>query len=571
MNQEVIQELCYELKPDPHFYRAKVCSWGIVISMIVFIFLLLLQILWWVVMTKGEVENQAFPYHAKSLGMEDIDYSELCEKMSYTGETRGGVPHGEGKLTILWTNGKESSYYGSFRNGVPCGKGRFYYSDGTSYASDSWEWREDPLADCSIPQLISKPISGGVGMYADGAIHGLYFAKGILCQQGEWVNGHLNGYGSMCYDARETFSAYSSLSVRSFVDYGTGEYFWQKYEREKSGDAWPIEDENVVIYKGYLKDNKPHAFAEIIYNDGGAFDGVVDENATPIFGSRFLPQVGSYFMGGFDKYGHPNFGAYFPKEVVSSVVSAEEKGETFEWRPETRIFTWDDDIEDDGYKGLRVDGKKEGLGLLEECESFQYLIGMGFPSYLGEFCEDEINGAGILSFKNAPQRFEGYFENGEFRGEGIFYYGINDEAVGGISWSSGETTTTEVINGIDVVTGYTGMFLDGQRNGQGIMMIEDGTTYGTYTGAMLHGYPYGYGRWHYMPAFWKEDNETKIGFAKVIEAVWSWTERMVFEDGIYAGMLADGQRCGYGILIRNDNTVEAGVWQDGELVYPEKE
>jgi len=367
-----------KLAPNPHFYRDQLIIWGITVTAAALILLCALLCIYGSVNHKGYAEEMAY----------DIADTDLCT-LTYTGETRGGKPAGEGTMTIAWKNGTVSKYVGAFRSGKPSGKGVFYYSDGTAYSADDWTWKEDPLPDPSTPRPLDQMVDGGSGMHADGDIYGLYLADGIIAQQGEWYKGHLNGFGTVRYDAKGTVYERNDLSVKYIAAFGEGIYRWE--ERTDLSDE-------ISTYQGYLKDGVPCAYAKLDYADGASFTGVMDDGFTPLFGSYIFPSYCT-FWGTFDKYGHPCYGAYLTASELAALLGSLQEGsaETDEiLKLSNRAWTYDDDPTDDGITGMLLDGTHEGYGtwsiqITTESQTVTFL-------YRGEWTNDFPGGHGQFSY-----------------------------------------------------------------------------------------------------------------------------------------------------------------------------
>ncbi len=111
---------------------------------------------------------------------------------AYTGETRAGVPHGQG--TYRWPDG--SRYTGSWVNGVREGPGTFHFPDGARYVGEYRRNRRHGKG-----KLLGRQGERYEGDWQGGMRHG----RGILVvphayrYQGEWSQGQRHGSGELVW------------------------------------------------------------------------------------------------------------------------------------------------------------------------------------------------------------------------------------------------------------------------------------------------------------------------------------------------------------------------------------
>lgn len=557
MDRELAQ-LRRELKPNPHFGRQRLLLLSGAVLTVAAILAGFFLFLWLLANREGQVENMRYP----------LVETELCS-FSYTGKTRGGTPHGEGTLTVTWSDGAQSRYIGNFRWGYPQGKGTYHYTDGTRHTSTQWSWKETAADKV---QSFAEPVSGGVGMYAGNAICGIYFSQGDIRFGGEWYAGKLNGYGQILYESRDEADHGNDISAKYFADFGEGYYFWKELQMESRG---------ISLYKGYVKDGEICGYGEITYSNFDQFTGVLDYGMLPTMGIYFW-NTGSLFMGAFDKNGYPYYGVYLPKEETLSLLGEVKKWENKDEEKivalDPKTWSYDKEVGENGYTGMLLEGKKEGVGTVYAVPGIQFLANvLQAACYQGEFREDQCHGVGIQYWTEdrAGSCFVGNFESGAIKGEGQYLYGMDTsgkkDLVSGDDWCMVSEGVRDSAGNAAVECLYLGMKAEQQRMGYGLQyyLAPDNTwPIGAYAGSWRDDRPYGHGVFGYGPDTEDPAVDKEYDARHLISGTWSWTDSMQTEDGVYAGMLCEGIPGGWGALKANDGSLLYGIWDGGVLAYP---
>lgn len=110
----------------------------------------------------------------------------------YTGEFKGGEPHGHGTLTSSIDG---SVYEGEYQYGVESGHGTLTFPDGSKYVGEFKHGRPNGYGTITLPggqvyigQVLGSPNGKGLLTYPDGQQY-----------EGEWQNGLKHGYGEERY------------------------------------------------------------------------------------------------------------------------------------------------------------------------------------------------------------------------------------------------------------------------------------------------------------------------------------------------------------------------------------
>ncbi len=152
--------------------------------------------------------------------------------------------------------------------------------------------------------------------------------------------------------------------------------------------------------------------------------------------------------------------------------------------------------------------------------------------YVGEFKDDEYDGQGTYTFPSGA-KYVGEYKDGKKDGQGTFTWPDGAKYVGEYKNGSANGKGTHTLpNG----NKHVGEYKDDKRNGQGTFTMPDGTKY-------IGG--------------WKDDQPNGQG---------TWTK----PDGSeYVGEFKNSLPNGQGTLTYSDGTVKEGIWENGQLKYPE--
>lgn len=133
----------------------------------------------------------------------------------YSGEIKGGVAHGIGKLSLV----DGSCYEGQWLHGEKCGKGREVWPDGTEYEGDFLEGSR-----CGKGIYRSRTGMVYTGMFKNDKMQGegiCNFSDGRT-YVGQWYQGHIDGQGRMTWS---NGSEYEGCYVQD-LKHGEGAFTW---------------------------------------------------------------------------------------------------------------------------------------------------------------------------------------------------------------------------------------------------------------------------------------------------------------------------------------------------------
>jgi hypothetical protein len=200
---------------------------------------------------------------------------------------------------------------------------------------------------------------------------------------------------------------------------------------------------------------------------------------------------------------------------------------------------------EENYKGMWVDGRKEGFG--------EYVYGDG-SIYIGQWERDRENGRGKKITGNRV--YEGDFQEGLEHGKGkarvtlvggSFMEYVGEFAFGRQHGWGKETAGSGVVS--------EGNFKDGLQDGLGTQNLPPGNFY---RGNWKAGREHGYGEFKFIDgASYK--GEFNMG---------AFHGNGVYDDGegnVFDGSWQDGEKHGYGVLRVKDGREFRGIWTDGIL------
>jgi 1-phosphatidylinositol-4-phosphate 5-kinase len=189
----------------------------------------------------------------------------------YTGQWRGGAPHGNGKY--LWTDG--CMYEGEWRHGKATGRGKFSWPSGATYEGEF----KDGFMD-------------GSGTYT-GAAGDTY--------RGSWSANLKHGDGNKSYANGDQYDG----EWRAGLQDGAGRYTWR----------------NGTEYTGQWRAGLIHGRGALAWSNGNRYDGGW-EDGSPRGQGTFRWADGSVYVGYWTRDAHTGIvqqkGVYYPSPAASS-------------------------------------------------------------------------------------------------------------------------------------------------------------------------------------------------------------------------------------------------------------
>jgi hypothetical protein len=342
----------------------------------------------------------------------------------YEGEFKDGNRNGEGKMTYI----NRDVYKGEWKDDKMNGRGKFTFDDGNEYEG---EWKNN------------NRNGKGKMEYNNGDVY-----------EGEWIDGNKNGKGKMKY---ANGNVYEGNWVNGIRD-------GQGITTYNDGD----------IYEGNWKNNDIHGKGIMKYADGSSYDGEW-KNGDRIKGN-LIDKDGYILIGNGDKY---------RGGMVNGVRNG--KGEMIYKDGSSYVGDWGGNKRNghgrmnyaygDVYKGEWKDDKIHGRGIMTYADG---------DVYDGEWKNNNRNGKGKMNYKNGGV-YEGIWANNQRNGQGIYKYPNGVVCVG--KWKDDNFIEITLKNSIGkeyVDNGYTydddenlykGEMVNGERNGKGEMIYENGDIY----------------------------------------------------------------------------------------------
>ncbi|CAL5071370.1 unnamed protein product [Urochloa decumbens] len=189
----------------------------------------------------------------------------------YTGQWRGGAPHGAGKY--LWTDG--CMYEGEWRHGKATGRGKFSWPSGATYEGEF----KDGFMD-------------GSGTYT-GAAGDTY--------RGSWSMNLKHGHGTKSYANGDQYDG----EWRAGLQDGAGRYAWR----------------NGTEYTGQWRAGLIHGRGALVWSNGNRYDGGW-EDGCPRGQGTFRWADGSVYVGYWTRDSPTGIvqqkGVYYPSPAASS-------------------------------------------------------------------------------------------------------------------------------------------------------------------------------------------------------------------------------------------------------------
>ncbi|XP_040382027.1 phosphatidylinositol 4-phosphate 5-kinase 6 [Oryza brachyantha] len=189
----------------------------------------------------------------------------------YTGQWRGGAPHGAGKY--LWTDG--CMYEGEWRHGKATGRGKFSWPSGATYEG---EFRDG---------------------FMDGA--GTYTGAAGDTYRGSWSMNLKHGHGKKSYANGDQYDG----EWRSGLQDGAGRYMWR----------------NGTEYTGQWRAGLIHGRGALVWSNGNRYDGGW-EDGCPRGQGTFRWADGSVYVGYWTRDTPTGIvqqkGVYYPSPAASS-------------------------------------------------------------------------------------------------------------------------------------------------------------------------------------------------------------------------------------------------------------
>ncbi|KAJ0977534.1 hypothetical protein J5N97_013008 [Dioscorea zingiberensis] len=224
----------------------------------------------------------------------------------YTGNWRGGVPHGTGKY--LWTDG--CMYEGEWQNGKTMGRGKFSWPSGATYEGE-----------------FKAGFMDGIGTYT-GSSGDTY--------RGSWSMNLKHGEGNKSYSNGDYYEG----EWRSGFQDGHGRYIWR----------------NGNEYVGQWLAGKIHGRGTLIWANGNRYDGGW-EDGVPKGSGNFRWADGSLYIGVWNTDANnvqQQKGVYYPSSAASTPTARDPQeafaaglgdclvceGETASLMPSQKTLNW---------------------------------------------------------------------------------------------------------------------------------------------------------------------------------------------------------------------------------------
>lgn len=472
---------------------------------------------------------------------------------SYTGQTRGGKPSGNGRMEY-----KEGGIYdGNWVNGQRSGQGSMSYANADMYIG---EWAQDKENGTGTMTYSSGDVYEGE--WKDGQRDGegvLTAADGIRSYEGTWAENEMNGEILMTLSFNKETNWVSTLQLNYENGTPVGEGIYTAVSGKSITAEWEyvenIEMENGALYTGLMVENIPSGYGKVTYEDESSYIGEFSDGLRS--GVGYLQEEDdSYYLGEWAEDMRSGYGYYhyYDGSVFEGVWSEDipagqgsytyANGDTVkgEWSyvegEEVHALYTDNYAPDVFYYGLIMDNQPCGYGILEF--EFEGTAEDHLSYYLGEI------------------------QNGVPQGKGIYWFENGDVLEG--EWRVQATST------------YSSLVLNGKANGVGLVELGDGVYWGEYKNGSQNGYGiylYDSGNWY--AGEWSENERSGYGIFQWesgdrYEGVWQDGERTgqgsyYWPNGDrYEGMWVKGRQTGEGTYYYADGGELTGTWENGELV-----
>ncbi|KAL5197788.1 hypothetical protein ABZP36_001300 [Zizania latifolia] len=227
-------------------------------------------------MSASDDSETASSSASSSTGGDDAEHHGYVERCLpngdfYTGQWRGGAPHGAGKY--LWTDG--CMYEGEWLHGKATGRGKFSWPSGATYEG---EFRDG---------------------FMDGA--GTYTGAAGDTYRGSWSMNLKHGHGKKSYANGDQYDG----EWRSGLQEGTGRYIWR----------------NGTEYTGQWRAGLIHGRGALVWSNGNRYDGGW-EVGCPRGQGTFRWADGSVYVGFWTRESPTGIvqqkGVYYPSPAASS-------------------------------------------------------------------------------------------------------------------------------------------------------------------------------------------------------------------------------------------------------------
>lgn len=380
--------------------------------------------------------------------------------------------------------------------------------------------------------VVSNKIEFENGIYHGALVNGRRNGHGVCIYSdgsrydGEWENDKWNGYGEYLYSNGDIYRGNWMNGERhgdgELTLVSSGESYKGSY-KEGLFDGYGIyrwenaKESEKKEYCGYYCEGKHHGKGKMIYADGSYYDGEWVDGKKQGHGTNTYSS-GAIYIGEFHNNKRNGKGKY--------------------------TYT-----NGDIYDGEWLKGDRTGNGTMN------YANG---DIYTGKWGRNKYNGYGTYIWANPqdndPEKYEGYFLNGERDGQGRITYPGGGYYDG--NWKQGwRSGYGECLRGNG--DKYCGEWLKGDYHGKGTMLYANGDKY---EGEWKHSEKNGNGVVTYadgqkFEGIWENDKEFEgNGYCQ-------------YDDSYYIGEIKNGKRNGYGTYVwLNANTANkeySGEWLDG--------
>ncbi|XP_039135721.1 phosphatidylinositol 4-phosphate 5-kinase 6-like [Dioscorea cayenensis subsp. rotundata] len=296
---------------------------------------------------------------------EEVNHAEklLPNGDFYTGQWRGGVPHGNGKY--LWTDG--CMYEGQWQHGKTMGKGKFSWPSGATYEGE-----------------FKSGFMDGIGTYT-GSSGDTY--------RGSWSMNLKHGEGNKSYSNGDYYDG----EWRTGFQEGHGRYIWR----------------NGNEYVGQWLGGKIHGRGTLIWANGNRYDGGW-EDGMPKGNGNFRWADGSLYIGVWSRDGNnvqQQKGVYYPSSAASTPTARDPQeafaaglsdclvceGETVSVMPSQKTLNWSEMEADFLQKQAlwRSLKSSDSIGRPRRRASVDALVAMGGDRSFNRICAWEPDGGDI--------------------------------------------------------------------------------------------------------------------------------------------------------------------------------
>ena len=351
-----------------------------------------------------------------------------------------------------------------------------------------------------------------VGEFANNKRNGkgkYYFPNGAI-YDGNWHEGKQHGYGiyyganGSTYDGEWFNGKSQGYGICHYADGTEYDGEWVSGVREGNGIA---KYKNGTSYDGEWFNDKQSGYGTMKYNDGTLYEGEWLANKRHGYGK-------------------------------------------FKYKDGVYDGTWKNDIR----YGIGIDTKKNGHIITRCLENNKTIFGQyhidNESTYVGEIDGNTKTGYGIQTLSDNTV-LKGEWKNNKLNGVGTTIYDSKNK--------------------------YEGLYIDGRFNGLGIYTFESGKTYygyfkdNNFDGFGMMNYPNN----ELYIGFWKND-QIYYGMIEKEEGIYIGEfnnnkihgyGKFIYNEGyIFLGEFKEGMKHGYGIVLKDNEIIISGIWENNKLI-----